>query len=165
MIRNFLFSCFFSITLLGCATGAKPVFSGLSDPSIAKENHSVLYGTGGMQDVRVDGQLVAKGGGYSYIATSPIVLLPPGSHTITAWYYSQHEGSTTITRTETGIMSVEYAFESGHFNLLGLQSSGDQARLIVVDETDPFVWQSSQERGRAQLRVDKARKAVAELKR
>ena len=163
MLRKCLLVCLFTMTFFGCAT-RMPLVSTLRDSSIPKEEHSVLSMTFTMVNVRIDGQRVTSGSGAGYGSKAPIILLPPGKHTVVASYQRDMSNTSQTVIEHTGDLSIEYEFSGSRFYHLFPVFNGNTVSLRIVDETDPFVWENSQERGRAQLRVDNARKAIAGLK-
>jgi hypothetical protein len=141
----------------------------LRDPSIPKEKHSVLTLVPSMRNVRIDGTGVGGDGDSEWGDKYPMVLLPEGEHRIVAQYRSVTSstysgGSSTTTTSYTGDMSVVHAFKPGRFYLLYSVAEGNSMSLMITDETSPFVWVDSQERGRAQARNTAAREALAKLK-
>jgi hypothetical protein len=163
MFRKFFLFCFLAALLFGCVN-YRPLVTTLRDPSIPKEKHAVLSLDYTMMSVRVDGQNIASGGGGGLNYKSPIILLPSGKHAITARYQRDTSAPGTTSIEYSGDMSIEFVFDPGRFYLLYPAFNGNKVQLEVVDETDPFVWDASQERGRAQLRVDTAREEIRKLK-
>jgi hypothetical protein len=163
MFRKHFFLCLLAALCFGCVNH-RPLVATLREPSIPKEQHSVLSLDYTMMNVRIDGQSIASGGGGGLNYKSPIILLPSGKHAITA-RYQQDTSTPSMTRVEySGDLSIEFTFTPGRFYLLYPAFNGNKVGLAVVDETDPFVWDDSQERGRAQLRVDTAREEIGKLK-
>lgn len=159
MKRVCLLFCCLSLFFFGCLSSG-PLVTTLRDPSIPKEKHSVLTLAPTMQNVRVDGTGVWGSGGSGY----PMVLLPEGEHRIVAQYYNVTWNGSSTTTSYTGDMSIAHAFKPGRFYLLYLVGEGNSVSLMITDETSPFVWADSQERGSAQTRNTAAREALAKLK-
>jgi hypothetical protein len=168
MKRVCLFFCVLSLFFFGCLSSG-PLVTTLRDPSIPKEKHSVLTLAPTMRDVRIDGTGVGGSGDSGWGGKYPMVLLPEGEHRITAQYQrvtssTYWDGSSTTTTSFAGDMSVAHVFKPGRFYLLYAVFEGNNVSLMITDETSPFVWQDSQERGRAQARNTAAREALAKLK-
>jgi hypothetical protein len=162
MSKKYFFVCFLAVTLLGCVN-YRPLVTTLREPSIPKEKHSVLSLKYTMMNVRVDGQDIASGGGGGLSYKSPIILLPPGKHSIIARYQRDTSVSSMSIVEYSGDLSIEFVFEPGRFYLLYPEFNDTKIHLAIMEETDPFIWENSQDRGSAQLRIDAAREEIKQL--
>jgi hypothetical protein len=163
MKRAYLFCCLPFLFLFGCVSSS-PLVTSLRDSSAPKEKYSVLTLDYTMSNVRIDGKSVGSGGGGGLSYKTPMVLLPEGEHSIVARYQRDISNSTTIQAEYAGDMSLAYTFKPGRFYLLYPVFDGSRVSIMVTDETDPFVWERSQERGAAQARNTAAREALAKIK-
>ena len=149
MMKKILLLCVTTLFLFGCASKPR-VVSTFVDRSIPINEHSALTFNSTMDNLRINGMRISA-------ADNNVVFLPPGNHSIVSSYRSQSYRSNAL-------MSITHNFAAGRFYLLYGGISGNSISLIVVDETDPFIWDDSQERGRSQLRSDNARRAMANLR-
>jgi len=164
-MKSFLLLVLLGTLFTGCVTS--PMVNTVMNPNVPIEDHAVLYIPGQIMDVTVDGDKVKsghEGGGVSERA--PMIMLPPGKHSIQARYASLVVGSSSI---NSGFFTIVHTFKAGgrYYFFANPDTSsfystsfwGEKQGNIsigIVDETDPAAaWEARWVR-EAEERVAKA---------
>lgn len=170
---------YFSIVVLVVLLGgckSTPLVTSFVSSSVPADEHSFLTLNQNFLDVMIDGvkSITASGLGGGYIEKEAIVLLPPGSHTVTGKYYEERKSISlgsqydTITTniTESKPFTIENDFISKHYYYLELISYSDNTiSAEIIDETDPMtVWNTPGAVDAAQKRINDANKKLKSYK-
>jgi hypothetical protein len=161
-----------TVVLIGCNTFAigkhKPVERRFMDRSLQIQEHSILNIDHTLMHVSIDGKRSLGGVTSRLGENSPIVLLVPGIHRISAIYadITGYSGD-TMYFSRSGEMSMEFDFKAGHvyrFYPTIEEKPGffedDSVRLAIVDETEPLVFEYSRYRYDAWHRIKDVKKKL-----
>jgi hypothetical protein len=154
-----------TVVVVGCGTFAmgkhKPVERRFADRSLQIHEHSILNIDHTLAKVSIDGKKSLGGVTSQLGENSPIVLLLPGTHRISAMYADITGGnSDSITVSRTGQMSIEFDFKAGHIYRFYPIIENKSVRLAISDETEPLVFKSSSYRYDAWHRVKDVKKKL-----
>jgi len=167
------------VVLLGCATKV-PFVNTFMDSDIPAADHAVLSVQQNVKVLMINGfigirasgsQQVSRSGGIlGMISTTsePAVLLAPGTHSLNVAYQRESRDSstsgnvTTVTISEntTNIVTVTENFIKGRFYRIYPVVTGNQVSFRIIDETDPSVWESDNERKNAEKRIAAVKKML-----
>lgn len=154
-----------TVVMAGCGTFAigkhKPVERRFMDRSLQIQEHSILNIDHTLARVSIDGKRSLGGVTSQLGENSPIVLLLPGNHSISAMYADITGGnSDSITISRTGEMTMQFDFKAGHIYRFYPIIENNAVRLAIADETEPLAFGSSSYRYGAWHRVKDVKKKL-----
>ena len=136
-MRHVLFLMILGSLLVGCAM--TPMVNTVMNPEVPVTDHAVLYIPDTIRGVTINGDRVRSGNQGVWVGigrTEPMIVLPPGEHTIRARYYSASQGANTTTVTTGGYVTLEHDFQAGGRYYFLASTSGDRVTYRIINETN-----------------------------
>jgi hypothetical protein len=138
-MRNLLFLMILGSLLVGCAM--TPMVNTVMNPDVPRADHAVLNVPSTVRSMTINGDRV-RAGAVGFVDGSvgrrePMIVLPPGKHTIRAMYSHYTEvGDRAIVTTSDGYITVEHTFQAGkRYNFITSESN-NRVAFRIVEETD-----------------------------
>jgi hypothetical protein len=138
--QYFIFFGLLVFLLMGCASS--PVVNSFMNPAIPAAEHSFLSVDDNIMIESIDGDMTfrSSGSGGSSFKRTPMILLIPGKHTITAKYSDSSSsvsgGMTSVTTSSTDAVSVTGTFLKGQFYSLNPDVNGNTV-TFRIEEKEP----------------------------